>query len=141
MTVAEFHPDQQAGYREQWGLHAVQGFRASQIRWRSQDFLMPETDLSNVVILLASCAGLLLMLLLLAFRISSRLSRIERIFRQQQIRQESVETGPTASEKSPGGAFEAFLNEDPSRRDLPKAEQFSAYRLWRQEKGMNWSNS
>lgn len=102
---------------------------------------MPETDLSTVVILLASCAGLLLMLLLVAFRISSRLSRIEGLFRQQPSRQESVEVGPSAAERSPGGAFENFLNEDPSRRELSKAEQFSAYRLWRQEKGMNWSNS
>lgn len=105
---------------------------------------MPETDLSTVVILLATCAGLLFLLLLLALRISSRLSRLSRIeglARQQPIRQEAVETGPTASERSPGGAFETFLNEDPSRRELPKAEQFSAYRLWRQEKGMNWSNS
>jgi hypothetical protein len=102
---------------------------------------MPETDLSTVVILLASCAGLLLLLLLLAFRIASRLARIEGVLRQQPSRQESVETGPSASERSPGGAFETFLSEDPSRRDLSKAEQFSAYRVWRQEKGMNWSNS
>ncbi len=102
---------------------------------------MPETDLSTVVILLASCAGLLLLLLLLALRISSRLSRIEGLVRQQPSRQETVESGPSAAEASAGGAFEIFLSEDPSRRELSKAEQFSAYRVWRQEKGMNWSNS
>ena len=40
-----------------------------------------------------------------------------------------------------GGAFEDFLHEDPARRRLPKREQFAAYRLWRQEKGLNWSQS
>jgi hypothetical protein len=102
---------------------------------------MPETDLSNVVILLATCAALLLMLVLLAFRISSRLARIEGLVRARPSRQETVESGPSVAETSAGGAFEAFLNEEPSRRELSKAEQFSAYRLWRQEKGMNWSNS
>jgi hypothetical protein len=102
---------------------------------------MAENDLSMVVILLAFCAGFLLLLLILAFRISSRLSRLESLARQQPGRQDSIESGPTAAEKSPGGAFEIFLNEDPERRDLPKAEQFSAFRRWRQEKGMNWSNS
>jgi hypothetical protein len=102
---------------------------------------MPETDLSAVVILLASCAALLLMLLLLMFGILSKLSRLERLFRQQPSRQEVAEVGPSAAERSSEGAFEKFLNEDPSRRELSKAEQFSAYRIWRQEKGMNWSNS
>lgn len=102
---------------------------------------MPETDLSTVVILLASCAGLLLMLLLLGFGISSRLSRIERLIREQSNHQGSSEPGPSAAESSPGGAFEIFLSEDPSRRSLSKGEQFSAYRVWRQQKGMNWSNS
>jgi hypothetical protein len=102
---------------------------------------MPETDLSNVVILLASCAGLLLLVLLLVLRISARLSRIEGLLWRQPSRPETVESGPSAAETSAGGAFEIFLSEDPSRRELPKAEQFSAYRLWRQEKGMNWSNS
>ena len=80
------------------------------------------------------------MVLLLAFRISSRLSRIEGLARQLSGRQELVETGSQAAEKTPDGAFENFLNEDPARRDLSKTEQFNAYRLWRQKKGMNWSN-
>jgi hypothetical protein len=102
---------------------------------------MPESDLSTVVILLALCAVLLLMLLLVAFRISGLLSKLEHPARQQPGRQEAHESGPSAAENSPGGAFETFLNEDPQRRDLTKAEQFSAFRRWRQEKGMNWSNS
>lgn len=102
---------------------------------------MPESDLSTVVILLALCAALLLMLLLVTFRIFSLVSKLEGPARQQTGRQESPDSGPSAAENSPGGAFELFLNEDPARRDLPKGEQFSAFRRWRQEKGMNWSNS
>lgn len=102
---------------------------------------MPESDLSTVVILLALCAVLLVVLLLVVIRIFSRLSKIEGFARQQPERQESLESGPSAAENSPGGAFEMFLNEDPERRELTKAEQFSAFRRWRQEKGMNWSNS
>jgi hypothetical protein len=51
------------------------------------------------------------------------------------------ESASSAGETSPGGAFEVFLGEDPSRREMAKGEQFSAYRRWRQEKGLNWSNS
>ena len=103
---------------------------------------MPDTDTSLMVILLVSCAGLLvLVLLLLVFRISRRLTRIEVLLGQNQNRQEMGESSPSAAERSPDGAFETFLNEDPARRNLPKGEQFSAYRQWRHEKGMNWSNS
>ncbi|MGL4399802.1 MAG: hypothetical protein ACRCXD_08025 [Luteolibacter sp.] len=102
---------------------------------------MPESDFSTVIILLALCTLLLLMLLFLAIRIFALLGKIEGLARQQPVRQEPLESGPSAAETSPGGAFELFLNEEPERRDLPKAEQFSAYRLWRQKKGMNWSNS
>lgn len=102
---------------------------------------MPESDLSTVVILLSFCAVLLVMLLLVAVRISARLAKLDSLARPQPDRQESFESGPSAAENSPGGAFEVFLNEDPARRDLTKGEQFSAFRRWRQEKGMNWSNS
>jgi hypothetical protein len=102
---------------------------------------MPESEVSTMVILLASCTGLLVLMLLLVFRISRRLARIEGRLGQSQNRQESIDSAPSAAERSAGGAFETFLNEDPARRDLPKGEQFSAYRQWRQEKGMNWSNS
>jgi hypothetical protein len=101
----------------------------------------PEIDLSTLVILLGGCVGLLSMVLLVILRISSRLARLERMGLQVENRPFSSETGPTSSETSAGGAFELFLSEDPSRRKLPKGEQFTAYRQWRQEKGMNWSNS
>ena len=101
----------------------------------------PEIDLSTLVILLSSCVGLLALMLLLVVRISSRLARIEKQLAPGQSRQVAGDLAPTAAETSVGGAFEMFLSEDPLRRNLPKGEQFSAYRNWRQEKGMNWSNS
>jgi hypothetical protein len=101
----------------------------------------PEIDLSTLVILLGACVGLLTLVLLVILQISSRLARLEKLGSQADKRPSSSETGPTSAETSAGGAFEIFLSEDPSRRKLPKGEQFSAYRQWRQEKGMNWSNS
>ncbi len=102
---------------------------------------MPESEAPTLIILLSVCAGLLVLVLLLVLRISSRLSRIEKLAGQSSSRAESAAAAPSKAETSAGGAFETFLSEDPSRRDLPKGEQFSAYRQWRQEKGMNWSNT
>jgi hypothetical protein len=102
---------------------------------------MPESEAPTLLILLSVCAGLLVLVLLLVLRISSRLSRIEKLAGQASSRGDSADQAPSKAETSPGGAFEAFLAEDPSRRDLPKGEQFSAYRQWRHDKGMNWSNS
>jgi hypothetical protein len=101
----------------------------------------PEIDLSTLVILLSSCVGLLALMLLLLFRLSSRLARLEKQLAQGRSRQMAADLAPAAEENSAGGAFEIFLSEDSTRRNLPKAEQFSAYRNWRQERGMNWSNS
>lgn len=102
---------------------------------------MPESDLSTLVILLSSCVGLLLLILLTLLRISTKLSRLSGNRSQESVRQDLGEHAPSAAERSAGGAFESFLSEDPARRELPKGEQFSAYRQWRQEKGLNWSNS
>jgi hypothetical protein len=102
---------------------------------------MPEAEAPTLLILLSACAGLLVLVLLLVVRISWRLSRIEKLAGQSPARAESADQAPSKAETSPGGAFEAFLAEDPNRRDLPKGEQFSAYRQWRHDKGMNWSNS
>lgn len=123
------------------GLGMNGGFRTSQTRLVLQNCGMPETEMSMIAILLACCAGLLVLTLVLFSRISRRLARIEVLVGQGRSRQETGEIAPSAAERSPGGAFETFLNEDPARRDLPKAEQFTAYRQWRHENGMNWSNS
>ena len=90
--------------------------------------------------LLYTALGLQVLLLLIAWKISRRISRIERRLAQAQA-QPNDSTPPYAAETSPGGAFESFLNEDPARRNLPKCEQFAAYRKWRQERGLNWSGT
>jgi len=40
-----------------------------------------------------------------------------------------------------GGAFAAYLAEDPSRALLPKREQSAQFREWRKTHGMTWGNS
>lgn len=102
---------------------------------------MPEPETNPTVILLYICIGLLVLAVVLIFRVSRKLSRLEGQISKKVDRSEASEHGPSLAETSPGGAFEAFLAEDPARLQLTKAEQFAAYRQWRHEKGMNWSNS
>ena len=106
---------------------------------------MDTTEPTDLILWLAGIGGLfalvLLLVLVLVLRISWRLARIEYLATRQQSQSEATEPTPSKAETSPGGAFEAFLEEDPGRRDLTKGEQFSSYRRWRQERGLNWSNS
>lgn len=102
---------------------------------------MPELASSTIVILLAACVGLLFLLLLAVFRMGGSLQRIEKQLRSAAVEEPPAPAPLGKAEMSPGGAFEAFLAEDPARRRLTKNEQFKAYRRWRQENGMNWSNS
>jgi len=86
-------------------------------------------------------------LLLLGFQLIVSLNSARRIKRLESRldgfskNQASQEGEPGQAETSPGGAFEAFLLENPARRSMIKSEQFAAYRKWRHEKGMNWANS
>lgn len=93
------------------------------------------------MILLCSAVGLLVLLLGMVIGISRRLRKIETILTETGGRQLSAEVGLTQAETSAGGAFESFLKEDPARRKMPKSEQFAEYRRWRQENGLNWTNS
>jgi hypothetical protein len=102
---------------------------------------VPEISSSTSFILLSAAVGLLVLLLGLVIGISRRLRRIEVHLIESENRQSPSGFAPSAAETSSGGAFEAFLAEDPARRKLPKGEQFAAYRRWRQENGMNWTNS
>jgi hypothetical protein len=102
---------------------------------------MPESDSQTVLILLYVAVGLLVLLLVIAFGIRRRLSRIERRLLVMQAHREDSMDGPSPAEISAGGAFEMFLREDAARKDLPKSEQFAEYRKWRQRQGLNWSNS
>ena len=101
---------------------------------------MPDPVAPSVLILLWSVVGLLVILLVLGVAVFRRLSRVERRLIEDSGRQEAAEVA-AAAEIQPGGTFETFLNEEPSRRELPKREQFAAYRQWRHERGLNWSNS
>lgn len=94
-----------------------------------------------IPILTYTTVGLLILLLFLVWRLVVRLGRIERTLAGLSSHAEQTSDAPPSVESQPGGAFEAFLLEDPERRKLPKGEQFATYRRWRQEKGLNWSNS
>jgi hypothetical protein len=102
---------------------------------------MPEAAFPLLQTLLSVAAGLLVLLLVLGWRISRRLARIERRLADMADHSNPETSTPSHAETQAGGAFETFLGEDPARRLLPKAEQFAAYRKWRQEKGLNWSGS
>jgi len=102
---------------------------------------MPESDPPIIQILLYAALGMLVILFGMVLFIHRRLSRIERNLTQESARRAESATAPGVEETSPGGAFERFLREDPSRKGLPKGEQFAEYRRWRQERGLNWTKS
>lgn len=96
-------------------------------------------------ILLPALLAAVILLILLAIIALRKLSHIERMLngaaksspREKQAgssAQSDVDT--TADELS--GPFLEFLDEDSARRELPKKEQFAAYRRWRSERGLNW---
>lgn len=101
---------------------------------------MPDAASSTFMILFVATVGLLATVVAILLGISRRLMRMERMHSEESARKEDADAGPLPSETSAGGAFETFLSEDPSRRKLPKSEKFAAYRRWRQENGLNWSN-
>ena len=80
------------------------------------------------------------MLLLLAeLRSNRRLQRIERLLKVRDSAAKSSAAAPSAAAPGPQGEFEVFLAEDAARQQLTKTEQFSAYRRWRRDRGLNWS--
>jgi len=87
---------------------------------------------------------LLIAILVLLLQINAKLSlltfKITKPSRPHSTATESEETDHQ-TDVSPGSLFETFLKEDPKRRLLSKKEQFTAYRNWRSEKGLNWNSS
>ena len=83
-----------------------------------------------------------LVLLIAVLRLSGRVSRLFRLIAGSAppaiSSQELADRKETTSEQKKW--FEEFLEEDSSRRDLPKKEQFAAFRQWREEKGLNWKS-
>ncbi len=106
---------------------------------------MPEPEVPSyvltVVILLSFCLGMLVLLVIMCFRICRQLGRIGKLANLGTADAPILEHEISSAETSQGGAFEAFLTEEPARREMTKGEQFAAYRQWRNDKGMNWSNS
>ena len=72
-----------------------------------------------------------------------RLRRLERSLQPEEkewiaeMPRESLETRQTEVKESKK-QFQAFLEEDPSRKELPKKEQFAEFRKWRTATGLNW---
>lgn len=89
--------------------------------------------------MLALCAGCLIVLLGIVLRMAGRLRRVEKLLASREAGNGTVVIAASAGTSAPRGEFETFLTEDPARRQLSKGEQFSAYRKWRREKGLNWS--
>lgn len=102
---------------------------------------MAEFDSRMVVALLSVTAGLNVILLVTVVGLRRRFARIERWLMESAERLEESDSNSALANGSSGGAFETFLSEDPARRALSKSEQFAEYRKWRQEKGLNWTNS
>ncbi len=107
----------------------------------SQTRGMSESEAQTILILLYVVSGVLVLLAILQFGLRRRLSRIERLLLEKPDSRGRADSAYSAAETSAGGAFESFLSEDSARRNLPKGEQLAEYRRWRQEKGLNWSNS
>lgn len=107
---------------------------------------MIETELPTALWILL---GVNLLLTLLTWvsqlRAGGRLRRLEaRLSGGAAAQAPAEETGAvsTPSDGADGGSrlFDQFLAEDASRVELPKKEQFAAFRKWRNEKGLNWSS-
>lgn len=85
--------------------------------------------------------GLLIFLVLvLGIAIKSSLTRIEHRLTPQPGRRDIAGSRDTSADDG-RSQFKAFLSEDPSRIALSKSEQSAAFREWRRQKGMSWSNS
>lgn len=104
---------------------------------------MPEPETPSyvltLIVLLSVCLFFLACLVLMHFRLSRRLRRVEGQLEAARQDKEEQEAGPSVAESSPGGTFEIFLNENSAHREMSKSEQFAAFRKWRHAKGMNWS--
>ena len=104
----------------------------------------PEVEIPlNLWILLGTILFFVLIIWIGQLRLNGRMKRIELQFSKEGgkgSREEQAEEERNANEKEQYLIFQEFLDEDPQRKDLPKKEQFAAFRKWRSEKGLNWSS-
>ncbi len=122
---------------------------------------MPEEiPVTSILVLLSVNVGLVVILLLVVLGLRGKINRLEQVLgsrkKEEPVGKEKSASGKSSAQAepvlgethesntwdvSPGGPFDRFLSEDPARRNLPKKEQSVAYRKWRQQNGLNWSNS
>ena len=104
--------------------------------------MLPEDLPVALWILLGAIAFLQILVWIGQLRLRARLSRIE--CRLTAAAAPSVEDPAESLREQKAGTqeqkrqFKLFLEEDPSRAELPKKEQFAAFRKWRSEQGLNW---
>lgn len=99
---------------------------------------MPIEELPQVLwILLGIQTGLLVLIWLGQLIQGARLRRIERRLASGNAPASGLQRVKSDS-KEGQRLFDKWLDEDPSRRELPKKEQFAGFRQWRAEQGMNW---
>lgn len=104
-------------------------------------------DLPAIFLIAAIGCGLLLILVLVALRISGRVARIERLMAREAsgeaeppLEVAGGRSDPAQGSEAQRKEFEQFLKEDESRCKLPKKEQFAAFRAWRKERGLTWGS-
>ena len=90
--------------------------------------------------LLAALVVLQLLVLAVLLRLSGRVARLFRLIASPVPPANSELADRRESNADQKKWFALFLAEDPARAQLPKKEQFAAFRRWREEKGMNWKN-
>jgi hypothetical protein len=91
--------------------------------------------------LLGALVVLQLFVLVMLLRLSGRVSRLFQLIASPvppAARELADRREASAADQKKW--FASFLAEDPARGQLPKKEQFAAFRRWREEKGMNWKN-
>ncbi|MCH7226791.1 hypothetical protein [Haloferula sp. A504] len=99
---------------------------------------MPVEEIPQTLwILLGVQTGLLVLIWLGQLIQGARLRRIERSLLSRNAPVPELQR--VKSEARQGQRlFDRWLDEDPSRHELPKKEQFAGFRKWRAEQGMNW---
>lgn len=109
-----------------------------------------ETSALTLGWLIAFAVLLVLVLVLLALILSwmgrlhgilARVAQATETLRESSARAAHGEARQAAQSAETGGAFAAYLAEDPSRALLPKREQSAQFREWRKTHGMTWGNS
>ncbi|WP_035612409.1 hypothetical protein [Haloferula sp. BvORR071] len=94
----------------------------------------------------ALLGGLLLFQVLLLLVVLALSGKVSRLARMIAARDAGPAAGPELTQKKEENSeqkkqFAKFLEENPSRKELPKKEQFAEFRKWRDEKGLNWKSA